>query len=161
MQSFKNQIHVEVDDHLLIHRENLATMHQESYDKFSVAMAKMEQRLQEQAEVMETQFYQRYDQAMEAAIQEIHDCADDATDKFNMHLTVTMDFASAVPPSNATTSSRWNVDPVYRQNLEKLTSKVPFADQPTTHPEDTKQESTDPNLSTTWGKDGPGFQPTQ
>ena len=53
----------------------------------------MELKLKKQAKDMETVFYQRCDQAMEVAIQEIHDCVDDATDKFNAHIAATMELS--------------------------------------------------------------------
>jgi len=55
MQSFKHQIQTVVDDNLLLHSENLITMHQDRYDMLSASMAKMEQKLHEQEQRIQKQ----------------------------------------------------------------------------------------------------------
>jgi hypothetical protein len=88
----------------------------------------MEQKLKQQSELLETQFYQRCDQYMEVVMHEINDCVDDATGKFNQHVDdATERFNKHVEDTmnakatllnqqrtatTAPTSSRWsNVDP--------------------------------------------------
>ena len=71
------------DDQLLINSEEIAIMNQKSQDKLSDLVARLERQLEEKAEALESALYQQVETAMENAIQEIHDCADDATDKFN------------------------------------------------------------------------------
>ena len=61
-------------------------MYQSSYDRMEARLAEMGRKLKEQAELLETGFYQRFDLAMEVSIQDINDNIDDAMDKFNQHV---------------------------------------------------------------------------
>ena len=68
------------------------------FQHFQQHAGDMEIKLRTQAEEMETLFNQCYEQAMETAIQEIHDCVDDATDKFNAYVTTTMEPSQPAQP---------------------------------------------------------------
>mmetsp|Transcript_10383 Transcript_10383/g.14954 ORF Transcript_10383/g.14954 Transcript_10383/m.14954 type:complete len:1057 (-) Transcript_10383:6976-10146(-) len=184
MQSFTINIQENVDRQLLLYSENIAVMHQSSYDRMEARIAVLEQKLKEQAELLETTFYQRFDEAMEVGIQDINDNVDDAVDKFNQHVDeaterfnkcaqpVQQETAAAVGTN--TTSSRWNVDPAYRQQLENLIPTQPLStdQQPTMTSQQTQVQSnpehtTDPSIQnrvdtqTEWGMDGPPFQPAK
>jgi BMFP domain-containing protein YqiC len=52
MQSFTTNIQETIDQHLLLCSENIAVMHQSSYDRMEARMAAMEKKLQEQAELL-------------------------------------------------------------------------------------------------------------
>jgi flagellar motility protein MotE (MotC chaperone) len=171
IQNFQSQIQKAVDNHLAIHSETIATMQQNSYSRLSEAMAKMERRLQEQeqkyqnlckqAEEMEHLFYQKYEQAMEEAIQEIYDCADDATEKFNEHVATAMESPPPAQPAPEPglphVASRWNIDPEYRRKLQNFTPKT-YQD-----PQEVKtnnaSETHNNDVTPEWDKEGPGFQP--
>jgi hypothetical protein len=149
MTSLKNQLQETFDNHLRIHNENIATMQQTNSDQLNATILRMEQKFKQQAELLETQFYQRCDHCKEVAIQEINDCVDDATDKFNQHvddaterfnkhvedtmhakatlLSQQQTVVAAPTKTTTPTSSRWsNVDPAYCKHLENLQPTEPF-----------------------------------
>ena len=146
MQDFTANNQDSIDKQLLVYSENIAVMHQSSYDRMEARLANMEKKLQEQAELLERGFYQRFEQAMEVGIQDINDNIDDAMDKFNKHVdNVTTQFnkqnehlmTRATKPADGknTTTSRWNVDPAYRQQLQNMTpTQPPNTDQQPTIP---------------------------
>jgi hypothetical protein len=113
---------------------------------------------------------------MEVGIQEIHDCVDDATDKFNMHVTaVTKETGATETDNHVPRHPRFqNVDPEYAAKIMNFVpSSNPYSrstinTQPdiqsctATDGNDSSNTATapsDPTETVTWGKDGPGFQP--
>jgi len=181
LHSFKTDIQDATEQQLLIYSENIATLHQTSYDRMEAKLAQMEQKLKEQAELLETKFYQRFDEAMEVGIQEIHECVDDATDKFNTHVSDVIKDTNTGAPADAPTAfprhpKFQNVDPEY---AAKVMNFVPTSN-PYEETHQNKQVQPNPNnpaasepqqmsnspthnnvnaATTQWGKDGPDFQP--
>jgi len=170
LESFQTNIQEHSDHQLLIYSENIATMHQSSYERMEKQIATMEQKLKVHAEQLEALFYQRFDQAMEVGIQEIHECVDDVTEKFNAHADTVIQNIGANAPKVDNSVPRHprfqNVDPGYAAKIMNFVHSNPYAETPVTTP---KPDNQDPNKQTDadipsshqdWGEDGPGFQPS-
>lgn len=182
MESFTARIQATVDRQLLLHSENVAVIHQNSADRLEARIAALERKLTEQVEQMEAAFYERFDQAMEAGLQDINDTTDDAMDKFNQHVdAVTAQYnqkveqmqqkAAADTDNVKTTTSRYNVDPAFRQHLENLTPTQPpdydtkpsdssppttaHGPTPTQHSNETDKTN---EVPIDWGTEGPTIQ---
>ena len=174
LQTFQTNRHDNTDQQLLSYSENIANMQQSGYERMEQHIAKLEQKLKAQADQLEALFNQRFDQAMEVGIQEIHECVDDVTEKLNAHAKTVIqniNAAGAAKVDSVPKHPRFhNVDPAYAAKIMNFVPSNPYTDNPVKVPTPREPEHYDAPTTATderhtdtsdqWGKDGPTYQPT-
>jgi hypothetical protein len=177
-QRFKTDVQYVNDQQLILYSEHIANIHKNSYDRMATQIEMLEKKLKEQAELLETKFYQNFDQTMEVGIQELHDCADDVTAKFKEHVDdITTALAQPVQTAQPTFAPRHpsfqNVDPAYAAKVMNYVPSPNPYQQPdhngssesqgmensATQFEQLPQSESVKNEDVQWGKDGPAYQP--
>ena len=175
--SFQQKVSEIVDNQLLVYSGNLAEMEQRYQARLSTAVAKMEKKLQERADELEKQFYQKYEVAMDVAIQDIHAYADEATDKFNEQVQEAeanlerlnqLNMQSAPINENDTDTKTAHYSTQVPQPSKRFpnvdvslftTTSQPKPDKSDYCPQEPESSQANPTFTQDWGKNGPDYEP--